>query len=67
MQTKNRRKRGPGYPTLIVGALTAIFMARGAFLYGLRGALTGLAFSVVLTGLYVAITGRLSPSKGNTR
>lgn len=60
MQAKNGRKQGQGYLTLIVGALTAIFMARGAFVYGLSGALTGLAFCMVLTGLYVVTTGRQS-------
>src|SRR3712207_4445701 len=52
--------RGPRASTLVVGTITALFMLLGALSSGLGGALISLAISLVLTGLYVLLTGRRS-------
>lgn len=52
---RNRRNA-----TVVVGAVTAIGMVRGAVVGGLSGALSIFAICAIFTGLYVTITGRQS-------
>jgi hypothetical protein len=52
--------RRPPASTLIVGAITALFVIIGAFVGGFGGALVFLGISAGLTSLYVMLTGRRS-------
>lgn len=55
-----RPPRMPRASTIVVAAITAVFVLLGVLSGGMGGALIFLAISVALTGLYVLLTGRRS-------